>query len=210
MTVSPVVELSNSDETEKSSKQEVVLPVNSPSVVDDTIGSKRLFPIRYNHKSGFIDRNGNIIIEPRFDGVDEFSEGLAAARIGGRDLYIDEEGKIAIETGFSGYDCDLFSEGIASIRNRVPSTIPKLGNRVTYVNKLGNVICEFEIVDPNDLHFDSFDDFLDFGDPDGYYDFFRFQSGRGRIKIDGKWGYINAIHLKFTRMDKVVLDIIGN
>ena len=32
-------------------------------------------------KSGFIDKTGKVVIEPQFDGVGDFSEGLASVAI---------------------------------------------------------------------------------------------------------------------------------
>jgi hypothetical protein len=46
---------------------------------------------------GFIDRTGNMVIEPQFDEVTSFSDGLAAVRIGERWGFIDQKGHFAIK-----------------------------------------------------------------------------------------------------------------
>ena len=73
-----------------------------------------LFRIEQNGKWGYIDRLGNIAIEPRFEAVGEFSERLAAVEVGGKWGFIDRNGNVVIEPRFSGaYE---FSEGLARIQ----------------------------------------------------------------------------------------------
>jgi hypothetical protein len=48
-------------------------------------------------KNGYIDKAGKVVIEPRFDVVGEFSEGLAVVSIGGKWGYIDKTGKYVWE-----------------------------------------------------------------------------------------------------------------
>ncbi|MGL4375735.1 MAG: WG repeat-containing protein, partial [Microcoleaceae cyanobacterium] len=43
-----------------------------------------LFPILKNGKWGFIDKNGKVIVKPKYDEVRNFSEGLAAVKIGNK------------------------------------------------------------------------------------------------------------------------------
>ncbi|EAK1349894.1 WG repeat-containing protein, partial [Campylobacter coli] len=53
-----------------------------------------------NGKWGFIDKSGKIVIEPKFDGVGNFSEGLAGVELNGKWGFIDKSGKIVIEPKF--------------------------------------------------------------------------------------------------------------
>lgn len=49
---------------------------------------------------GFIGRDGAFVIEPRFEAVRSFSEGLAPAKLGGRWGYVDVRGDFVIEPAF--------------------------------------------------------------------------------------------------------------
>lgn len=74
---------------------------------------KTLFPIKKGGKYGYINESGGIVIEPRFDKANDFSEGLARVSVNGRYGYIDESGNIAIEARFNFVG--NFSEGLASV-----------------------------------------------------------------------------------------------
>ncbi len=74
----------------------------------------RLRPIQQNGKWGYIDNTGKVMIRPQFDGVEEFSEGLAAfENEDGKHGYIDETGKIVIAAKFDSFTS--FSEGLAAV-----------------------------------------------------------------------------------------------
>lgn len=74
-------------------------------------------PVKIGKKYGFIDRTGNYLISPRFDGAGPFSEGLAVAKIegdfNGKWGYIDKTGKYAIKPQFDA--AGPFSEGLAAV-----------------------------------------------------------------------------------------------
>jgi hypothetical protein len=55
--------------------------------------SKKLFRIVQNHKWGFIDSSGNIVIGPQFDGAMDFKEGYAAVMVGHKWGFIDANGE---------------------------------------------------------------------------------------------------------------------
>ncbi len=71
---------------------------------------------------GFIDRQGNMVIEPRFDEAQPFSEGLAVFAVwsatdnGGYDVkygYIDKTGKIVAEARYDAVGS--FHDGLAAV-----------------------------------------------------------------------------------------------
>lgn len=79
------------------------------------------YPVHIDGKAGFIDREGKIVLEPKYDGASYFSEGLARVSFG-RDTiitqgfsqgFIDEAGAVVVRG-----DWDVashFSEGLAAI-----------------------------------------------------------------------------------------------
>jgi len=67
-------------------------------------------------KWGFIDRAGEVVIDPRFQAADAFHEGLAAVKVGDKWGYIDKTGKVVIEPGFD--DAIGFSQYVVSVSGR--------------------------------------------------------------------------------------------
>ncbi|MGD1930473.1 MAG: WG repeat-containing protein [Leptolyngbyaceae cyanobacterium] len=88
--------------------------VNS-SVIAAGANKDSLFKVNEGEVWGFIDSNGNAIVEPRFKEVTDFSEGLAAVKSvwDGRWGYIDASGSIVIEPVFNF--ATPFSEGRAVV-----------------------------------------------------------------------------------------------
>lgn len=74
-----------------------------------------LRPARIDGKYGYVDALGRIIIAPRFDGADTFSEGLALVLDRGRFGYIDPLGRFAIPAVFR--HALPFRDGFAQVRN---------------------------------------------------------------------------------------------
>lgn len=62
---------------------------------------------------GFMDRQGRVVIEPRFDDAEVFSEGLAWVKQDGKFGYIDHSGKVVIRSRFR--EARSFSEGFAAV-----------------------------------------------------------------------------------------------
>ena len=86
---------------------------------DLELNSSSLFPIVTPQGNGYIDNTGQIAIEPQFDWVGKFSEGLAAVMIEERIGYINRNGELVIEPQFD-YDQEIdgfeyFSEGLAVV-----------------------------------------------------------------------------------------------
>ena len=69
----------------------------------------KLYPFFTAGTWGYMDKAGNTIIEPQFDGADGFSEGLAVVMVGSKWGYINKLGKIVIEPQFEG--SGKFSQG---------------------------------------------------------------------------------------------------
>lgn len=85
-------------------------------------------------KWGFIDENGQFVIQPEFDYVEPFQDnGLAAANLENASCGIDEKGKIVFETPFNMQD---FHEGLAVISKDMGNGEVRCG----YIDKAGQVV----------------------------------------------------------------------
>ena len=56
--------------------------------------------VKIGDKYGFINRAGEIVINPQFDYAGSFSEGVASVEIGGKYGYINPTGEFAIKPQF--------------------------------------------------------------------------------------------------------------
>jgi hypothetical protein len=93
-----------------------------------------LFVVTVNGQDGFIDRDGEIVIEPAFEKAYPFTDGLAAVQEKGLWGFIDTKGRMIIEPRF--IMVGLFSDGLASFRDR------RLTDPWGYIDKSGNVVIE--------------------------------------------------------------------
>ena len=84
---------------------------------------------------GFIDKKGNLVIQPQFDYVEDFSNGLAAVKggINGKWGYIDKIGNFVIQPQYS--NANSFSEGMAVVDN--DRCIDKNGNFLSFYSSGG-------------------------------------------------------------------------
>jgi len=66
------------------------------------------------YKAGYIDKTGKFAITPKFFDASNFSEGLAAVRIGKKHGYIDKTGQMVIDVQFDA--ANPFREGLALVK----------------------------------------------------------------------------------------------
>ncbi|MBP5241278.1 MAG: WG repeat-containing protein, partial [Bacteroidales bacterium] len=59
--------------------------------------STAMFPIDVGGDWGFMDKTGNVVIEPQFTEAGDFSEGLAKVSVDWKWGYIDQTGKFVIK-----------------------------------------------------------------------------------------------------------------
>lgn len=80
-------------------------------------------------KWGFINKKGNIVINPSFDDVSEFNEGLAAAKVGDKWGFIDKNGAVVIKPEYDAVTD--FKDGICKVSYIQKSIVYKYA----YINK---------------------------------------------------------------------------
>lgn len=90
--------------------------------------NQNLFHVIKNGKSGFINNNGDVVIDFEFDGASSFSEGLARIFVKEKVGFIDTKGNVVIEPKF---DSALgFSEGLSVVT---------IGDKQGYIDTKGNI-----------------------------------------------------------------------
>lgn len=106
--------------------------MNSVNVGSPWIFSEGLAAVIIKNHWGYINRNGNVEIEPKFTDAAGFSEGLAAVAVNKKYGFIDRYGTMVIEPK---YDFALaFSEGLATVQ---------IGNQLQIIDKTGAVVADF-------------------------------------------------------------------
>jgi len=90
-----------------------------------------LFPVIKNSKTGFINNNGQVVIDFVFDGASTFSEGLARIFVGDKTGFIDINGNVKIAPIFER--ALGFSEGKAVIT---------INDKHGFIDINGNIIIE--------------------------------------------------------------------
>ena len=163
-----------------------------PNIEGSFYPSEGFIGIRANKdKCGFINDRGIIVIPPQFEGVGEFSLGLANVKIDGKWGYIDEKGTIIIEPIFDlAYD---FVEDLAKIKEK-----EKWG----FINRKGEIVIESKFKSTG--NFSEGLAKVEINGKWGYIDkqgkiainpkfeaAFDFSEGLAKVKVNGKYGYIN-------------------
>jgi WG containing repeat len=117
-----------------------------------------------------VDRAGKLVIKPRFDSADTFSEGLALVEAGGNPGYIDILGNMVIRPKFNSGAYSDFSEGMALVKG----SLMQIGSSATvsglygYIGRNGAIM-----IAPQFSYAGSF------------------KNQRAVVSKDGKFGFIN-------------------
>lgn len=103
-----------------------------------------LFEVQVGGLCGFIDSTGRMMIDPKFERVGRFQEGLCVATEGGRDGYIDETGAWIIPARF--VIAHAFREGRAVVRDSYTGGYG-------YIDRTGSLVISYQ--------YDAAGDFVD-------------------------------------------------
>ncbi len=103
----------------------------SASGVPTSHSSEGLARVQLGNKYGFIDRSGQMVINPQFGFAESFSEGLARVQLGNKYGFIDRSGQMVINPQFDS--AGSFSEGLAAV---------ELGDDSYRINKQGQILLD--------------------------------------------------------------------
>lgn len=97
-------------------------------------------------RTGMIKRNGQIILEPKYNGVEAFSDGYAAVQISGDEKgvksgFVDTTGKFVFNRTF-GF-IRSFNEGFAAV---------EINNKWGFIDKTGKLVIDAKYFDVKDFH----------------------------------------------------------
>lgn len=103
-----------------------------------------LFRILKDGRWGYIDRAGKMVVAPRFDRAEDFSEGLAAVQLGKTFGYVDREGRMVLvpEQERAGPLHRKFSDGLALVRR---------GRHFGFIDRSGKVAIPLRYVGADDF-----------------------------------------------------------
>lgn len=120
--------------------------------------------VQVGDKWGFIDKIGKIVIQPTFENVQAFSEGMAAVKLNGKWHFIDKKGATVIHSNSYEIDPEFTLKGYF---NEGPVRIKKDG-KYGFIDRKGTIVIQ---------------PIYDFA---GY-----FSEGLASVMIEGKWGFID-------------------
>ncbi len=109
--------------------------------------SDGLIAIRRDRKLGFMDLDGNIAIEPKFDQGGEFSEELAAVQFEGRWIFIDKSGATKAQLPQDVIFAEPLSDGLA-----LATSAAQPDRKFGYVDKNGQWAVKPVWDDANPFH----------------------------------------------------------
>lgn len=123
---------------------------------------RELFTYKQHGKVGYINREAQLAIPPKFDDARDFYDGLAVAEINGKYGYIDSDGNIVVEPKFDY--ASNFGGGLAQVKNN---------GKNGFIDKNGNFVLEPE-----------FDTIYSCKNTDGERLYV--------VSLDDKWGIMNG------------------
>ncbi|OJJ22017.1 hypothetical protein BKI52_08230 [marine bacterium AO1-C] len=90
----------------------------------------------YDHKTGFIDKSGKLVMEIKYSRINDFKEGLAAYYDQGKWGFINKKGEIAIPPTFAYVGYDGFQNGLCEATHN---------RRKGYINHQGKFVWQEQV-----------------------------------------------------------------
>lgn len=162
-------------------------PINLSSF-DDI--DEKLIPFRNNetYKYGFLNMDGQVVIEAKYDIVDNFYDGLALVKFDGKYGFIDAKGKLVIANTYD--HVNSFSEGYAVVSN---------DDKFGLIDKAGKVVVEIKYARLSDVN----NGLICFSTTDS--DLIGYMDVNGKVVIPQEYAQIGELGLNATDDGYVVV-----
>lgn len=99
--------------------QPIYVQNQNETIIDESFSEKkpeiRLIPYRKGDKWGFCDEKKNILITPKNDDAEDFSEGLASVKLNDKCGFTDKIGREIIHLKYDSYLFFEFKNGLVKI-----------------------------------------------------------------------------------------------
>jgi hypothetical protein len=146
---------------------------------------------------GFIDRTGKLVIPPRFEDAQSFSQGLAGVKLNGKWGYIDKTGVMVMSAQFARVE--EFSEGLAAVqitstRDGLFGFIDRNGSQVIppQFSRVGNFSQGLALAEvPKTQKKGFINQRGEWVIPPRYEEATGFSEDLAAVQIGEKWGYID-------------------
>ena len=179
------------------SKEYPDYPYKADLMKELSMADKVFYPVKSNGFWGFCDKDGNSLIEPQYDGVEWFQEGLTVCRIGDKFGYINKIGQIKIAATFD--DALPFNEGHALVElNEQWGLIDRNGEYIIPakfedLGELKNGLCYFQEAD----HYGYFDENGMIRLKANYSEAYDFEEGYAVVSKNDYYGVIDQFGTTF-------------
>lgn len=158
-----------------------------------------LLPVKVGEKWGYVNPQGEYIINPQFDFADPFTDGRALVKVNGKFGYIDEKGSYAVNPKYKS--ATIFSEDRAWVvgEGSAPTLIDRDGKElfdmkdVEFVSPYYDGLAKVEVIGENGKLLYGFINKKGEYVVNPIYEYAgNFSDGMAAISGEGKEGYINT------------------
>lgn len=178
-----LLRLNNTDKNSFIDKNANIVKINFPYDLNYRDFHEGLIAVMVDKKIGFANISGKLIIDAKFDWVDDFSQGLAIVKFNGKFGAIDKKGNFVIQAKFEAIK--NFKENVAAVC---------LNDKWGFVDKKGKIIikAKYDFIDDKD------DEMVMFGSKRGLCLLLSkenilgcFHEGLALARINKKYGFID-------------------